>query len=619
MSGRFIPLANDVPLDPVAPAQPAPMPSPDDMRRGIAGMIDKGAGANEVTSTFPGVITDPKQLQAWVDWRKGGGTGPVQFADQRAAPAGFQPLDPNIPLDHTSQGLGFMEGLARPLDNAAHWLGNTAVGRGIDSVGEFLGMPTADQGNAKHQAYFQSREQNGETPGGIGNFIGSIPSAVVIALATKNPWLAGAAFGAVNTEHPDSAKNVAWEAGVNAIGGGVGNKVLGAGARVLSPQVSKLVQALLDKGVRLTPGQISGGWSQKLEDGLTHLPFVGTSITNAKNQSLSDFNRGAINEGLAPLSVLKNYGLNVPTKLPDSAPSGHDAIKFAKSTLGDAYDAILPQATFRADQPFAENLSKIYGMSGDLPGKEAAYLQDYLSKYVIQPISKNGALTGEGYKQIYSKLGTDARKYATSTDTFQRDIGSGIKQTQQEMRDALYRGNPEIQPALDAIDQGYAHFKVAEGAAAKATEGIFSPAQLATASKAGATQGQKAVGNALLQNYADAGRKVLPSTVGDSGTPIRTLIQNGVAGLLGGGAGAAAMAHGVIPSMESIAMAAPMIAALRGAYTQKGSQFITKAITGNRPDYMQTIAKVLAQMKGPATYAGAASAAQLYSSRRTQP
>lgn len=532
-----------------------------------------------------------------------------------APQAGPTPLPDDAQLDHSSQSLGFLKGVTRPWDNAAHWLSEAVPG--LDAVGQYMGMPSSGEVRQQHQDYFKQRENAGEQPGAIGDFAGNMLATIPLAVATKNPWIGGAAYGALNTEHPDSAKDVAWDAGVSALGNKAGGALISGIGKAVSPVVNPLVQALLDRGVRMTPGQIVGGTTQKLEDAATHLPFIGPMINAARNRSFSDFNTGAINQALEPLTSLERYGISgFPAKLPPNLPSGHEAIKFAKDTLGDAYNAILPRTNFQVDMPFIQNVGKIVQMAKDLPEREGGQLQSLIKSYVIDPIAKAGGLTGEGYKEVYSKLGSLTRQYGKSGDVFQRSIGDGIKQIRVEMRDALYRNNPEMQGALKAVDTGYAHLKRVIGAAASpgAQEGVFSPTNLAQAVRrqdGSVDKGASAIGEALMQRYAEAGKAVLPSKVGDSGTALRTLIQNGLGSLAAGGG---AFAHGVVPSLVLGAKAAPVLAPVFGAYTKRGSQIVGSALT-KRPASAQALAAALAKLEKPASYAGSAAASELDSGR----
>jgi hypothetical protein len=75
-----------------------------------------------------------------------------------------------------------------------------------DALGSALGLPTNQQAIAGHKAYVSGQEAQGHVPGKIGEFAGEVAGTIPVALATKNPWLAGAASGALTTNDPNDLK-----------------------------------------------------------------------------------------------------------------------------------------------------------------------------------------------------------------------------------------------------------------------------------------------------------------------------------------------------------------------------------------------------------------------------
>jgi heme oxygenase len=131
----------------------------------------------------------------------------------------------------------------------------------------------------------------------------------------------------------------------------------------------------------------------------------------------------------------------------------------------------------------------------------------------------------------------------------------------------LLRQNPTEAPALQAINESYAKFLRLENAAARigAKEGVFSPAQMNSAVKQMSSGRDFARGDALMQDLATQGQKVLGSTVPDSGTPFR--LANALA--LGGG-------YMVDPSIAAGTLAAS------AAYTPAGQKMMA-ALLASRP------------------------------------
>ena len=121
----------------------------------------------------------------------------------------------------------------------------------------------------------------------------------------------------------------------------------------------------------------------------------------------------------------------------------------------------------------------------------------------------------------------------------------------------IARQNPAQADRLRQINEGYANLvrveRAAGSTASQATEGVFSPTQLGVAAAQGAGRSSRANEGALLQDLAVAGRNVLPSRIGDSGTATRGAIT----GLLAGGA-----------AFVNPVVAIPTIAATIGAYSK---------------------------------------------------
>ena len=406
-----------------------------------------------------------------------------------------------------------------------------------------------------------------------------------------------------------------------AVGGGMGliqpaesggervtNALLGAGlsggaqaltrgaARMANPQTAPEVKKLIDEGVSLTPGQIAGGVAQRVEDGLTSLPVLGDAIKAAQKRGIESFDAAAINRALKPI------GKSVPKDL-----KGQDAVKFAQEALGEAYDSLLPKmignldnaapanalpaAAGQAAKPtFRQELEVIRKMGEGLPEAQAGQLNRIIDNEVVKRFTEGGRASGETLKNIESKLGDMVKSFGRSDNYDVRTMGDAVKEIRNAMRRMIEDVNPGHGEALSAINSGYANFKRIQKAAGAlgAKEGVFTPAQLQNAVKAADISKDKArfaVGEALMQDLAGAGKKVLSQTVPDSGTPFRVANM----AMLGGGA-----------------MVNPLIAAgalgAAGAYT-KPAQKVIEALLVKRPELLRQLG---GQLSVAAPYAGTA-------------
>ena len=111
----------------------------------------------------------------------------------------IEPGPPVAPERKKSFGLGFMEGPGRTIENADY-------ANPVNLIPDLPGSNASEvhaQAKAGMHEYFAKREET-ERPGQIGKFLGNTLGAAPVALATANPWLAGAASGALGSESEDA-------------------------------------------------------------------------------------------------------------------------------------------------------------------------------------------------------------------------------------------------------------------------------------------------------------------------------------------------------------------------------------------------------------------------------
>lgn len=424
--------------------------------------------------------------------------------------------------------------------------------------------------------------------GNVGYALGGIATAPLLP-ATTSVGGAAAAGSALGFLQP----SLDWkERGVNtALGGvvgGAGQVAANGLARMVRPNTSPEVQALMREGVTPTPGQALGGAFKRVEDGLTSVPIAGDFIKQGQRNSFRDVNRAAFNRALAPIGQTLPRGVE-----------GREAVELVGDRLGAEYARLLPQMTTQADQQFAQGIGQLRASvnTGAIDPNAAAAFERILQNDVIGKFQGQGAVTGQTLKQIESDLGQQIRRLAQSTDADQRLVGDGLRQVQDELRNLVMRTNPQHARELRAINTGYANFKRVQRAAAGlgAEDGIFSPAQLQNAVKAldrSKDKARFADGNALMQDLSETAKTALGQKVPDSGTPYRLAAMSGGAGLaalLGSPGTAAALA------------AAPVM------YSRPGQALMAAALT-QRPQAANRLAELI-RLSGPAAGMGGAALA----------
>jgi len=483
---------------------------------------------------------------------------------------------------------GTVRGLRDIPDGGAQLLtrGIEALGSAVDPVmgtnvenwaqGQRQNVEAINQG--AEQDYQQNWRQ-GQAPGfDAGRLVGNVAATLPVgyaapgALAASLParMASGAlAGGGASALMPTQGGDEFWQdkakqTGMGAVLGGAMPAVFGAVGRMVSPKASTnpQVQALMDAGVRPTPGQMAGGALKAAEEKATSIPLVGDAIRGAQKRGLEQFNRAAINKALDPIGKA----------LPDDVPVGREAVEFAGEQISKQYDDLLTGLTMKVDRPFVNDMKSLMSNASFLPKDRAAQLQAIIRDKVQSRFSDTGSLSGETMKTMESELGRLAREYRSAIDPDQRLMGDALLETQSILRGLVERSNPDKAAALKAANRSYAEFMRVERAAGAvgADGGAFTPAQLFSAVRGLDKSMNKrsfARGNAMGQDFAEAGKSVLSPRVPDSGTTGRALMG---AGLLGGAG------YLVDP------MAAAGLLGAAGAYTPWAQSLLARAVA-SRP------------------------------------
>lgn len=497
-------------------------------------------------------------------------------------------------------------GMADPIQAGAQMLRHAvpdSVGNALDSTDRWLGAHTGglfkptDEAVAGNEATYKASnpDQSGVdwmrvagnvvSPAnyGIGKGLGMLGGAV--PAASKLPALLravgeGGVYGAF-TPVTDSSEPF-WDQKLEQIGiGGLGGGLVKAGSKLLGRAIAPIrdagVQKLVDAGVELTPGQMAGGAARRIEDAATSIPFLGDLIKNAQGRSVTSLNKAVAND------VLKPLGKSVP----DNVPAGRELIDHVYGELKSAYDNVIPNLSGKLDGQFNTDLASLRSMAKGLPPAQQKQFDNIVNAQ-LSKLNQKGGFTGETFKGIESELGQAARGYGKDPSFDNRNLGAAIEQVQGSLRDMLMRQNPKYADELQKINQGYAGYTKLRAASASqgATNGVFTPAQLQAAVRAGDSsvgKGAFARGEASFQELSDPAKAILPSTVPDSGTPIRSLLG------LGGGA---LLAHGNPVTAGAVVPASIGIGAASLPYTPAG-QKLAKLLLTSRPQGAKEFANLV--------------------------
>jgi hypothetical protein len=421
--------------------------------------------------------------------------------------------------------------------------GQQLVGKGLSAVGATgaggLLQKDAARGLASEAASTAADKKAhpwateiGELLGGSVGPGGAAAKLVKGARPIAQAALAGGISGALSPV--DAAGSYWWEKAKQiGLGTAIGGVLGGLAAKIGSPAVKGVsgdAKKLVDAGVKLTPGQMIGGAAKGIEEKATSAPITGHFISNALHETTKSFNIATINKALAPIGA----------KLPNNIPAGHDAVAAAGKALGTAYDTILPRMSLKMDKDLANELTQVVtqGRGGILPADKAAQFEAYLRARVLAPFKNYGRLDGDQLKKVEADLSERASRYTRSQDPADRDYADAINAVKTSIRGALTRQNPNYAAELQKVNQGYAMLVRIQNAAQRrvTSGGVFTPGDLLGAIKATDKSVRKSAfarGDALLQDWAEAGQKVIGNRTPDSGTAGRLMAKD----LLGVSAG----------------------------------------------------------------------------------
>jgi hypothetical protein len=504
----------------------------------------------------------------------------------------------------TAPSSGFLMGIKDPISGGAQLLprglsyATSLGGARPNPVSRFFeeeARRVDEMVRAEEAAYQQQRAARGETgfdfPRLGGNIVSPanlVPAASAAATFTRASPVVKAAIGGavggamqpVTGEDFAGAKTEQITLG-GAFGAG-GEKVVGAGGRILNPLVSKAEQTMRDLGITPTTGQTLGKGAKSLEEFAQYMPLVGTAVQDARQRTLFQFNKGVINNALKPIKG----------KLPEDV-IGRDAIEYATQQVSNAYDDVLGKIKFTLDFNTSSNILGALNKSKLLSPDQRQAAVDYLNDVALSKFSGK-PLTGQEYKTIESDLRKQASRLMSSTDGASREIGDALFGVLSEFKKSLYSQNPRLTPQLRRVDSAYADLSAVKVAAANsgAVNGVFTPKQFATAVRQGDKTLNKsayAKGSARSQRLSDSALQVLGDEAGET---LAGRYAFGGAGLFG------------IATNPQVAI--PAVVAARGLYSEPG-QRAADVLLRSRTPTMQAGGRLFG---AAAPYAGAVGGAQ---------
>lgn len=492
-----------------------------------------------------------------------------------------------------SFGAGLGKGFGSTVLGAQQLLGHGLQALGAQGAGGWLAND-AEKGLQKLNAEAAPYAQAHPIATGTGNLGGSIGATLPLsALAPiANTYRGTAAVGALTGAAtgalaPVEGGNDFWgdkaqQVGLGALTGGVASPVLRGVSRMISPQVSPDVQALMSRGVTPTPGQILGGGFARTEEKLSSVPFLGDMIKNAQQRGVQQFNVAAYNEALAPI------GEKFAGKV------GQEGIEQVANKIGAAYNDVLPKMQFKIDPQFHADVMNLSSVAQGLPETQQKTFLNLLKTQIFNKVGPQGNMDGQALKGVQSELARVSKGYLGDPSFDNRQLGAAVSALRDAVDGNLVRMNPpELAQQLSKANQAWANFARIRAAGASQgamnNEGVFTAGQLQNAVRSAdksAGKGATATGNALMQDLSGAGQRVLGSKYPDSGTAGRGLMS-----LLAPGSIAAGMA--TAPTSTLLTLGG--IGAGSLPYTQLGQRAAAKLLT-SRPQFAQPVGNAISKL-----------------------
>lgn len=498
------------------------------------------------------------------------GPGFLDSVGQSLSQAAQHPIDAL-----TSLGGGLGRGVQQIGLGAQNLLGRGLESLGADSVGQWL-QKDAIQGNTAGQQQASALPNQGFAK--TGEIAGQALPALFVPGGIAAQGAAGAGIGAADAAaQGKDALDVLGNAAIGGAGGAVGAGIAKGVGGLIGGVGGPEIQALRAAGVRPSIGQTLGGLANKVEQKATSAPLYGDAINAGRQGAINQFNKGVVNEALDPIGASLGRGTS----------AGVDAVSEASQTLSNAWNGVLPQATFAADAPFMSGVQSARQSlaNAGVPQQVLDRFDSLVSNNLLGRVGQNGTTAGTVYQpgeSILTQFVRNVNKNVAS-NADDRALAGAVSDVVNAARDSLQRNSgQQVADQLANVRQAYARFKTVEAAAgSKAggqTDSLFTPQAFNRAVKSAASQGQRARGQAFGQDLSEAAVNRLGSSVPDSGTAGR-LAQAGGIGALGAGAIANPLAAaGYVGG-----------AGLAHLLYSNGGRAVTSALLSARPDLLRAL------------------------------
>lgn len=399
------------------------------------------------------------------------------------------------------------------------------TGRGIHQIalhiGNHLGLVSDQDVAAYDQELAHDRKLDAPlmatTGGKIGDIAGSIAQAGVFGPETilGSAAVGGGIAAAQPVVGGESRLANAEEGALGGAAGAAGGKVIGAVLKGFGGAGGRqaAVDVLQDEGIPLSTAQKTGS-----KDAI--------NLERASAITGDDAARFAGEQGVAfNRAVLRRIGVTDP----EVTAATPDVLSAAKSNIVQVMNDVAARTNVKVDNPFSAEIGNIRGqIERTLPQSEASPLLRNLEDIESNAAANGGSLNGTFVQKLRSNLSALERHPGTAP------LAGDLKDA---VDDAMVRSaNPGDVPLLQQARRQYRALKQIEPAINGATGDISPLALMRSLSvKSNRNQALYGQGDQSLMDLARAAKKILPDTLGNSGTAERMLPAMGVIETLASG------------------------------------------------------------------------------------
>lgn len=434
------------------------------------------------------------------------------------------PQESAVPQENRTEK--FLSGVRDPLEGATQFATHLLPEGAQKEVYDFnnwlasKGLPFEKIPEGGIDAFEKQREQGLEKAGAgkgdpyreAGSIAANTAAAVALPELKGGALAQGATLGAAQglldpveqegSYWANKVKDVVSGAALGATAGKVGDVASG----VIAPKLSGAKQALLSKGVELSPNKLLGSPADYFYKAASHFPILRGFVDNEEKRSVESFNKATINQALEPVGA----------KLEEGTSVGHDALKQAQEKISAAYEHLLPKMSLKIDESLRSQLDTLEPMISEMEPSTQARLKTILDNRVLSKADSAGNISGRSLQDAISYLGNKSSVFKSSSNVDHHELGDALSEVRDHLLDGLQRQNPEQAVQLANARSSYAMLARVEKAASRRADSkaVFTPYDLLQAVK-GADKSARdrayGAGDTLFQKWAEYANDLIPA------------------------------------------------------------------------------------------------------------